>query len=262
MSSLRELQQDFLHAIFGSDIGPISSQIIQAGLPSESRALIYKTNVFANLRESLRSVYPVIERLVGEEFFNHAADEYIRQHRSRSGDIQQYGAEFGAFLSRFPGARELAYLPDTARLEWAYNRVFHAADHAPLSVQRLTHVNPESYANLRFRVHPASALLESNYPVHRIWEVNQPEYQGDQSVDLSQGGAKLLLIRRGYTIEMHPMSTAEFTLLRGLADRKTIAQALEEVLRIEPAFNLDFFLREHVTRGTLVDLLESYHVSY
>ena len=253
MPSLHELQRDFLHAIFGSDIGAISSQIIQAGLPADTRARIYRNNIFANLREALRSVYPVIERLVGEEFFNHAADEYIRHHRSKSGDIHQYGTEFAAFLSRFPGARELAYLPDTARLEWAYHQVFHAADHALLSVQKLAHVNLESYANLCFKIHPASALLESDYPIHRIWEVNQPEYQGDQTVDLSQGGVKLLLIRSGYTIEMHPMGTAEFTLLRGLAEQKTIGQSFEEAVRIEPAFDLNAFLRKHITHGTLVD---------
>ena len=253
MPSLHEVQQDFLHAIFGNDVGAISSQIIQAGLPTETRARIYRNNVFANLCEALRSVYPVIERLVGEEFFNHAADEYIRQYPSRSGDIPQYGDEFAAFLSRFPGARELAYLPDTARLEWAYHRVFHAADHALLSVRRLAHVNPESYVNPRFKIHPASALLESSYPVHRIWEVNQPEYQGDQKVDLSLGGVKLLLIRSGYTIEMHPMGTVEFTLLRGLAEQKTIRQSFEEAVQIEPAFDLNSFLRKHITHGTLVD---------
>ena len=253
MSSLHELQQDFLHEIFGSDIGAISSQIIQAGLPAETRARIYRNNIFANLREALRAVYPVIERLIGKEFFDHAANEYIRQYPSSSGDINRYGHKFAEFLSRFPGARELAYLPDTARLEWAYHRVFHAADHASLSVQRLAHVNPESYAKLCFKIHPASALLESSYPVHRIWEVNQPEYQGDQTVDLSLGGVKLLLIRCGYTIEMHPMGTAEFTLFRGLAEQKTIGQSFEEAVRIEPAFDLNAFLRKHITHGTLVD---------
>ena len=253
MPSLHEVQQDFLHAIFGSDIGAISSQIIQAGLPADTRARIYRNNVFANLREALRSVYPVIERLVGKEFFDHTANEYIHQYSSSSGDIHRYGHKFAEFLGRFPGARELAYLPDTARLEWAYHRVFHAADHALLSAQRLAHVNPESYVNLRFKIHPASALLESSYPVHRIWEVNQPEYQGDQSVDLSQGSVKLLLIRHGYTIEMHTLVTAEFVLLRGLAEQKTIGNSFEEAVGIEPAFDLNAFLQKHVTLGTLVD---------
>ena len=253
MPSLHEVQQDFLHAIFGNDVGAISSQIIQAGLSADARARIYRNNVFANLREALRSVYPVIERLVGKEFFDQATNEYIHQYISSSGDIHRYGHKFAEFLGGFPGARELVYLPDTARLEWAYHRVFHAADHALLSVRRLAHVNPESYVNLRFKIHPASALLESSYPVHRIWEVNQPEYQGDQKVDLSLGGVKLLLIRRGYTIEMHPMGTVEFTLLRGLAEQKTIRQSFEEAVRIEPSFDLNAFLRKHITHGTLVD---------
>ena len=66
--------------------------------------------------------------------------------------------------------------------------MFYEADHPALDLERLTQVPPERYADLRFALHPACRLLRSAYPVRRIWQVSQPDYQGDQAVALDEGG--------------------------------------------------------------------------
>lgn len=252
MLPLRQLQLDFTRAIFDAPPAGLAEQALAGGV-SGGRLAIYRNNVFTNLRAALRAVYPVIECLVGEEFFNHAANQFIRRYPSGSGDIEDYGAQFAEFLARFPGARELVYLPDTARLEWAYHQVFHAADHLPLSLERLACVSSEQYGQLRFQLHPASALLASDYPVHRIWEVNQPGFQGEQTVDLSLGGVKLLILRRRFQVEMQPLGAGEFAMLTGFAAGRTVAEAYDKAARAEPAFDLNLFLERHLTGETVVD---------
>jgi hypothetical protein len=197
----------------------------------------------------------VAERLVGTEFFDHAANGFIHECPSVSGDIEDYGEAFAAFLARFPGAEALPYLPDIARLEWSCHRVFHSADQAPLALERLADVPPERYGQLRFRLHPASALLASDYPVHRIWETNQPDYRGDETVDLSLGGVKLLL-RRHFEVEMRPLGAGEFAMLTGLAAGRPVAEAFDTALAADAAFDLDVFLAQHVAGGTIVDFSE------
>jgi len=259
MDTLQRLQHDFSRAMFGSPPAGLPEAIRAGRLSAGQLLAIYRNNVFANLLDALRAVYPVGERLVGTEFFDHAANGFIHECPSVSGDIEDYGEAFAAFLARFPGAEALLYLPDIARLEWACHRVFHAADQAPLALERLAGVSPERYGQLRFRLHPASALLASDYPVHRIWETNQPDYRGDETVDLSLGGVKLLLLRRYFEVEMRPLGAGEFTMLAGLAAGRPVAEAFDTALAADAAFDLDAFLAQHVASGTIVDFSGACH---
>jgi len=108
MLPLRQLQLDFSQAIFGELSAGLASAVLAGGLAAEQRLDIYRNNVFTNLRETLRVAYPVVECLVGEAFFNYAADWFISHQPSASGDIEDYGREFAEFLSRFPAAQGLA----------------------------------------------------------------------------------------------------------------------------------------------------------
>lgn len=88
-----------------------------SGKPTAERGFAaYRNNVYGNLRHTLRSVYPVVERLVGNDFFGFAASAYIDGQASCSGDLNQYGGEFPAFLLAFPPAQGLPYLADVAAL--------------------------------------------------------------------------------------------------------------------------------------------------
>src|SRR6185436_9928463 len=78
--------------------------------------------------DALAAVYPVVQRLLGQGFFEYACDAFIRRHPPRSGNLHDFGAEFAEFLAGFEAASTLTYLPDTARLEWSWHVAFHAAD--------------------------------------------------------------------------------------------------------------------------------------
>ena len=160
MPSLPELQAAFARAVIERDERPLADWIVaQRGLDAQARIGIYRTNVMGNYRSALREVYPVVLALVGEPFFNRAADSYASRHPSRSGDLNDFGGEFGDFLAGWPSAAQLAYLPDMARLEWAVERAFHAADAARLDLQALAAVPQEMLPTLRFELQPASRIV-------------------------------------------------------------------------------------------------------
>jgi hypothetical protein len=173
---------------------------------------------------------------------------------SRSGNLDDYGAEFAQFLSEFPGAAKLPYLPDVARLEWEWQQVFNAAEHTPLAAKRLAQVPPRQYPQLQFTLHPAARLLASDFPVQRIWQVNQPDYDGDQSVDLRFGGVMLLIKRSGHRIEIEPLTRSEWTFLHALAEERTLAQSCELVFAMAPDFDVSATLRRFVADDVLVDI--------
>lgn len=252
MLPLREVQEAFADAAYGGTTVRLAREIVPPG-NAEARIAIYRSNVFSNFTEALRAVYPVVERLVGEEFFLHAAREYVRGHPSRSGDIHDYGEHFPDFLAEFRGASALAYLPDTARLEWTWHRLFHAAECPPLDLARLAAVPADRCDKLVFRLHPASALLASPYPVHRIWQVNQPEWNGDARVSLDEGGVRLLLFRTGYVIEIEPLRAGEFALLEGLALGLSVTKAYGCARASEPEIDMQACLARRALQGLIVD---------
>ncbi|MBL8521510.1 MAG: putative DNA-binding domain-containing protein, partial [Betaproteobacteria bacterium] len=178
---LRDLQADVLAALLDTGPAPTMEASIKPGaLGSAWRVEIYRHNVMTNLAGALADLYPVTQRIVGEAFFRHAAEVFCRATPSRSGDLNDFGAEWPAFIGTWPHAAELPYLVDTGRLEWAMHRAFHAAEAGPLDLRRLAAVPAADQAGLRFVLHPAVTLLSSPYPLAAIWRVNQPDFAGDQ----------------------------------------------------------------------------------
>jgi len=254
MPSLPELQAAFARAMMERQESAVLAEWIVAGrgLDAEARIGVYRNNVFSNYRATLREVYPVVRALVGESFFNGAADTYASNYPSRSGDLNDFGGEFGVFLAGWPPAAQLAYLPDVARLEWAAERVFHAAEAPPLDLAALAAVSQAELPGLRFALHPASRIVCSPYPIRRIWEVNQPDFSGDQSVHLGDDGDALLVIRRSAAVELAPLSSGELELLQALAADLTLAQAHALALAADPELDLTALLQQHILGGTLV----------
>ena len=103
-----------------------------------------------------------------------------------------------------------------ARLEWAWHRAFNAADAPPIDTQALGQVEECDRERIAFALPEGSGLLESAYPAHRIWEVNQEEYVGDATVDLEEGGVKLLIWRKELAMRIDVLDAAEWFCVSGI----------------------------------------------
>jgi len=217
MRSLRETQTAFAAAILMGRGG--------------ERLQVYRNNVFISLRQALADVYPVVRRLVGEEFFNQLARRFVREYPSRSGNLHEFGHELARFLGELPDVSELPYLPDVAALEWALHEVFHEAEAPPFDFSKLS--DPE---NARLPLHPAARLIASRYPVLAIWEANQADDPG--VVDLDAGGDWLIVFRDGLDPAITRVSPGEFALLSALAQHMTLGEACEAAVAAEPQLDL------------------------
>jgi hypothetical protein len=251
--SLRDLQIQFEMDLFDSK-GAKGAYIKEDGIAATERIAIYRNNVFSNYREALKAVYPVIEKLVGEQFFRQTADGYIRAYPSLSGDLNSYGSNFPHFLAAYQPAARLPYLPEVARLEWLMELVFHASDYTPMALAKLAAVPQSQYDELRFMLHPASQIFQSNYPIARIWQVNQPDWQGDCAVDLQLGGCQLLICRESFSVVLKPLTLGEYTMLSRLAAGDNIATAFNKALALKPDLDLGAFLQCMVREDILADV--------
>ena len=242
---LQALQRSFAEAIF------TRGTPAPAGIP-EARFDVYRNNAFSNFRAALTDVYPVIVRLVGEAFFAHAADAYIGTYPSESGDLHDFGGEFHRFLASFEPAAALPYLPDVARLEWAWHRVFHAADAPAFDLASLASVPADRQASIRFHLNPAARLVGSAFPILRIWQVSQPGFEGDDTVNLDEGGDRLLVIRdASFQVSIESIPPAQFALLTACDAHADFGAAVAAALAIDPTLDIGSALQRLLARNVL-----------
>ena len=202
MKTLHKLQQAFAADLWGDDLHHMQGLILDDRLPAARRFNVYRNNFQTSLTDGLAAVYPVVEQLVGCEFFGFMADRYIRTHPSRSGNLHNLGDSLADFLGRFQAVSKLPYLADVARLEWAYHAVFHAAAPPPFEPNVLEQLATETYPKLRFNLGSACRLVYSNYPIFRIWEANQENYVGEKTVNLDEGPESVLVVRPELEVEL------------------------------------------------------------
>jgi hypothetical protein len=213
--------------------------------------------VFANYRNALAASYPVVQRLVGAPFFGAAVDAFVRAHPSRRGDLNVYGDAFGDFLAAYAPAADLPYLRDVARLEWAMDEANRAEDLTgtpDLVLAAMAIVPADRLPGLRLRLAASCRLVASDYPVLRIWQVNQSNFDGDDHVWLD-ASADRLLVRRdvdGVVVE-RPIS-GEFEWLRALSAGATLADAIGAAQRSDAGFDLGKAMRTHIGSGTLAGI--------
>ena len=58
---------------------------------------VYRNN-YLNLHYVLAGAYPVIEQLVGRDFFRHLARSFIQQHGLKNANLHHYGAQMADFF--------------------------------------------------------------------------------------------------------------------------------------------------------------------
>ena len=255
MLALCELQAAFRRAVQGEAEPALLAEIAEDGLTAGARLDIYRHHVLTTLTDALMSAYPVVCRLVDPRFFAYAADRYIREHLPASPCLFEYGASFPEFLAGFPPCRDLAYLPDVARLEWALHAARYADDGTALDPARLAAVPPDETPWLGLRLDPSVAYVDSPWPIDEIWRRHQPENDGGDPVDLAAGGAQLEIRRHADDVVFRSLDPSTFAFRRALAQGQTLAEAADRAMALRADFPLAQAVRDLLEDGIAVDLV-------
>lgn len=256
MASLAELQQRFADALDAPE-GATPGFGVAGKAPASERMDIYRRAIFANYRKALAASYPTVRRLAGELAFADAVDAFVAAQPSTSGDLNDYGDTFAAFLGAYPPAAEVPYLPDVARLEWAIDEANRAADvtGSPDAVlAALTTVPADRLGSLTLRLAPSCRLIDSAFPLFRIWQVNQAGYGGDDRVDVDGAGDTLLVRRDASGIGIERLGAGEFAWLAALADGATLGASIDAARTAEATFDLGRALHAHIGAATIVSV--------
>ncbi len=211
MSRLADSQAAFATAVFVPEL-PVPPDLRSLGEPAGAdRFAVYRNNVMVGLIEGLRDAYPVVCRLVGDEFFRAMAGIFARAHPPRSPVMLEYGDGFADFIAAFPPAGSVPYLADVARLERAWVEAYHAAEAKPL-----TYLSPAT----PFTLHPATRLVCSPFPILAIWQANQ--HDEPAPLELSTVRDNVLVTRPGSEVQACRIPEKTADLVQTMAFRRSV----------------------------------------
>lgn len=246
MHKLHEIQRDFSRAVWQTSPA-LPKGIKSGGILARQGLAIYQNNTRIGLTEALRDLYPVVNRLVGERFFDRLALAYLAVYPPQSSVLLWFGGQFAEFIATFSPAQDLVYLADIARLEWYWHEAYHEADGRMLTIAKLASLDPNCYGRLGFDLQPSARFIASRYPIRRIWACNQADCETEDIIDLGQGGCRLLLFRPALEVEMHSLTDAEYRLLTALAGGSVLAE-------IDADFEVGAALQKWLYQGLFTDL--------
>ncbi|MBI2734942.1 MAG: putative DNA-binding domain-containing protein [Rhodospirillales bacterium] len=218
--ALRDLQSAFAAQLAGEDQPGLAAEIH----PAAARLRIHRHHILDSLCSALAATFPTVQAVVGADFFRGLARGFVGRSLPSQPVLAEYGEDFPAFIAGHDAARDLPYLADVARLDWALNLAFHAPAGGRLAAADLTAVPVHRLPSLRLALAPGTALICSPYPLDRIWAASQPDVPAD-AVDIDGGGAFLLVLRRPDDAAFVTLSAGEAAFVTGIVTGLSLEEA-------------------------------------
>lgn len=250
-------QSAFAAALLNPDLPCPGGLTSWNGSDPEVRFAVYRNNVTVSLIDALADTFPVVQALVGDDFFRAMARVFVQTNPPRSRLMVYYGDSFADFVASFSPAASVPYLADVARLEMARVRAYHAADVAPIQTEALQAAlaDPEDLLLLRLHVHPSVQLIESPFAVASLWAAHQGALcLTSVDPDVAQGA---LVFRQGLDVDTVELKPGEARFVSALQIGQTLLEAAQAAASSDAEFDLSQALASllrwrlvtHITTG-------------
>jgi len=243
------MQSEFAKGLLDPTLPAPKGVLGPNGRPAGKRYDVYRNNIMVSLTEALASAYPIVRTIVGDAFFDAMAGVYVRKHPPTSPLMIYYGEEFPTFLTRFPPAAHLGYLPDVARVELARLQANHAADALPCSPEKFANLDDSKLYDARLVLHPSIRIVRSRYPVFSIWRYNST----DDKSPIGDAREITLISRPGVEVNMQNPTAGTTTFIESLLE-DPLGVAMDKAKGVQTDFDLSGNLIELLTAGLLVDI--------
>jgi len=241
-----EIQLALARRILGGDAPELDAWIaLPRGVAAAERLSAHTNGYPARIQESLRETYPALAHILGETAFAKLAERYLPHVPAGESNLNFIGSALPGFVARDPLARDLPFLPDLVRLEWAVSDCFHARLSGPFDAAACTAWTPADWSRACIDFQPGVALVRSRWPLRALRDCRNTARE-EVDVDLVDRPENLLIHRADLEVVTRAVDDAE-------------AAALALLLAGEP---LGRVAGDLAGRGAQADAVSAYFASW
>jgi hypothetical protein len=249
LDGLGDLQRRFRAVVLGDEDAPLQGLVRSPGMSVAGRIDIYRNTVQTSLADVLATAFPVVQRVVGEAFFAGLVRRFITAAPPTVPNLSVYGAGLPAFIAGDDVSRQLPYLADVARLEWARGEAYFAADAPLLDPASLAARSPEEIDRAALTAHPAVRLVCARFPIFRIWQVNQPDVSDVPPVAMDVA-ENVIVSRPGHHVVTRAVTAPDAAFVAQVLEGAALGRAAAKALELDDSFDLQAALTEHFVNGS------------
>lgn len=242
-------QTHWVAALFHPEKAPLTMFATE----DAERFRVYQNNIIVSLIDSLVDSFPVLVRLLGEDYFRAVAREFVQANPPRSPIMAEYGTQLPSYLDGFLPLEKLPYLADVARLELARIACFHAADSATLSAEDFTLLSIEALLSASFVLNPSLQLVVSEHPIFKLWHSQIHDSRIPEPTDWR--GEEVICWRRKNIVMTKQLQLGGALFLKTLINGQTLEEAWKSASAKDPGFNLTEALSSLVHEQLTVSII-------
>lgn len=188
---------------------------------------IYRNNSIGARMRALAEIYPVVEKILGEQCFAGMAHEFVTASPSTEPDLNSYGENFPSFLCTVVTQQkafiELPYLPDLATLEWYFHAAYYAMDDLLFTSISSSEIDTSVILAQSHSLY----CFSTAYPVCAIWQGHQDNEEAKEVTAIN--GNEYILISRQQGHPMVEKITKEDCEIIHLAEEKKQLESVVEM---------------------------------
>jgi hypothetical protein len=147
----------------------------------------------------------------------------------------------------------MPWLGDVARIERAWLDAYHAADAEPCKPEDLARVDPAALGELRVRPHPATRLVQSDFPAVTIFTANRSDGKVETVESDRREDALVTRPHLGVDVRLLPPGGALF--LKSLLEGKTLGEAAAAGAEDADLFDLAGNIHGMLEAGVFVEFV-------
>lgn len=231
MSALAKLMDTFHSALLTKD-GSAAADTLRTNprIAPQKQMAIYIEGYRLRLIQAIRSDYPTLLALLGEQDFDALALRFIEDNPPRHFNLDRYPHAFAAFVKVHGGD---AFAADMAALEAAIAQTFMLEDSPPLTPEMLRGISPETFGSTVLALRTASCLLAMEHDAEACLLAVR---DGKPAMRSPVSACYLMLVRHHNEVQRHALSYAEFLMLQTLRRGLPVGKALEALAEAHPDY--------------------------
>lgn len=217
---------------------------------------VYRNTIVSGAIDALAATFTTVQLMTGRDWFRAAGRTFAQIYPPAAPDLISYGADFPAWLGRFPPAQDAPYLADTARLDWLWWQCWSAGDAPLLDPADLSGLPPEDFGHTTLGLHPTLRIAACQTSVPSLWLAHQSPGR-ESAHQLATSPEQILFIRTAQHVQTHLVDVATFAFLEALQRGESVLAAAERAFAEDPDCSLTHMLAGGIAFGLFTGLRPS-----